>query len=95
MICCIRVCLVVALCLIGLSSATAQDDPPIPLSPDTLDELALTATIGRGAIHVMAASPEGRLLALGGDRGIWLYDTQLGGGTAVVAQPGLKQRVNV
>ncbi|MCA9932740.1 MAG: serine/threonine protein kinase, partial [Anaerolineales bacterium] len=50
--------------------------PGAPPSTVTVfvDDLAALQRLGRGTVNVIAASPDGQTLAVGGSLGVWLYD---------------------
>jgi len=51
--------------------------PDAPITPENADRLALVGTLaGRSAPRALAGSPDGRLLAVGTARGIYLHDAQ-------------------
>ena len=55
-----------------LSTSFAQDNIQIGLPEGAI------ARLGKGGINIMRFSPDGDLLAVGTDIGVWLYDVQTG-----------------
>ena len=60
-----------------LSTSFAQDNTKIGLPEGAI------ARFGKGGINIMQFSPDGDLLAVGTDIGVWLYDVQSGNETYI------------
>lgn len=68
---------VVLLMLISVSICFAQDNTKVGLPEGAI------ARLGKGGINIMQFSPDGTLLAVGTDVGVWLYDVPSGKETAL------------
>lgn len=49
----------------------------VPVRAQESDPLALTQTLGRGAVRSVEWSPDGEMIAVGGALGLWLYTPEL------------------
>lgn len=50
--------------------------PQEPITADNLDQIRPLAMWGRGEIHQIAYSPDGKFLVIGSTAGLWLHDAQ-------------------
>ena len=75
---------------LNITTSDAQDSPQWHLPEGAI------ARLGKGPVHAVAYSPDGRYLAVGGGLGIWIYDVPTGAEVALLREPrGSEHRSNV
>ena len=66
---------------LNITTSDAQDSPQWHLPEGAI------ARLGKGPVHAVAYSPDGRYLAVGGGLGIWIYDVPTGAEVALLREP--------